>query len=312
MNYAPIGISAYTRLDHLKRTIEALQNNTLTAQSDLFVFSDGPKPGDEKAVKEVRDYLKTVDGFRSTTIVERKNNDRIANQHGGRIKLLETYGRCIFMEDDIVTAPGFLQFVNDALNFYADNPKVLSISGYSPPLAIPEDYQHDVYFLRRFSAWGIGVWKEKFKLIKPVSREQLQQLKSDKSKLKELDAYGEDIIRKLERDVSGKINVVDVKAMYCQYIHDVYTVYPKKSLTNNIGFDGSGLHCGITKKFDTDLWKKTDNFIMTKEVILNDKIIESNRRFRSRIKKRIKRVLENIIMLSVLLGVIYALYKILL
>ena len=61
---APIGVSTYIRLPHLQRTISALQKNALAEQSELFVFSDAPIPGDEEQVAAVRSYLQTVDGFK--------------------------------------------------------------------------------------------------------------------------------------------------------------------------------------------------------------------------------------------------------
>ncbi len=40
---APIALFVYNRIDHTKQTIQALQNNYLAKDSELFIFSDGWK-----------------------------------------------------------------------------------------------------------------------------------------------------------------------------------------------------------------------------------------------------------------------------
>lgn len=40
--YAPILLFVYNRLEHLKQTMETLQNNTLAAESELYIYSDAP------------------------------------------------------------------------------------------------------------------------------------------------------------------------------------------------------------------------------------------------------------------------------
>ena len=62
---APIALFCYKRLDTLTQTIEALQKNDLAAESELFIFSDGPKKAaDEAVIADIRNYLKTVSGFK--------------------------------------------------------------------------------------------------------------------------------------------------------------------------------------------------------------------------------------------------------
>ena len=88
---APIGLSAYIRLEHIKKTVEALKKNTLAESSELYIFSDAPRKSDEEKVKIVRDYLKTIDGFKNITVFERKNNSRVINNRSGIKYLLDNY-----------------------------------------------------------------------------------------------------------------------------------------------------------------------------------------------------------------------------
>ena len=61
-NIAPIGISTYKRLEHLKLVINALKRNVLAEECDLYIFSDAAKRGDEEKVNNLRNYLKSVNG----------------------------------------------------------------------------------------------------------------------------------------------------------------------------------------------------------------------------------------------------------
>ena len=69
--------------------------------------------------------------------------------------------------------------------------------------------------------------------------------------------------------------------MYCQFINNMYTIYPIKSLTQNKGLDGSGVHGGNTDRFEVQLWQKTDKFRF-KYIKPKRKIVEANRIFRTR------------------------------
>lgn len=43
IKYAPIALFTYNRADHTQAAVESLLRNAEASQSDLFVFSDGPK-----------------------------------------------------------------------------------------------------------------------------------------------------------------------------------------------------------------------------------------------------------------------------
>ncbi|MCU7951529.1 MAG: hypothetical protein KZQ74_14625 [gamma proteobacterium symbiont of Bathyaustriella thionipta] len=276
-NLAPIGLTVYGRLEHTIKTIEALKNNNIACESKLYIFSDGPRKGDEDKVTKIREYLRTIDGFKEIKIIERTENSRIKNNRGGMKYLLDKYGKVIWMAEDIVTAPGFLTFINEALNFYEKDSNILSITGYTPPIKIPPNYNHDIFSLGRFNAWGMGIWKEKYQKINNITIDDFHNI--DKKRLK---LYGDDIYKMVGLDVSGKINALDVRAMYLQYHSGMVTVYPRMSLVQNIGCDGSGIHCSVSDRFlHEKLWDKVDEFIFVSDIKINEKIRKSNYKFRS-------------------------------
>ena len=294
---APIGVSTYVRLEHLQQNIAALQKNSLAEQSELFVFSDAPSPGDEARVAAVRSYLRTVDGFKNVCIVERKKNSRTKNNRGGLSLLLNRYGKVIFLEEDVVATPGFLRFMNQALDKYEKNKKVFSVAGYCPPIEIPADYPHDVFFLKRCSAWGLGIWKDRFDSIRYITPDEYEQFSADSNRVREfVNGGGEDLMVMLKADAYGKIDAGDVKAMYAQFLSDQYTVYPRKSLTSNMGFDGSGTYCFSTTRFNVALSDQF-SFSLPDDVVVDQRIVESNRKFRA-VPGYASRLMEKLLRIS--------------
>src|SRR3989339_698479 len=133
---SPIVLFVYNRLEHTRKTIEALQKNELAKDSELFLYSDGPKNEENiKKVNEVRKYINSIDGFKKVKIVEREINFGLARSIiAGVTDIVNKYGKIIVLEDDIVTSPYFLTFMNDALCLYENEEKVMHISGYFFPV----------------------------------------------------------------------------------------------------------------------------------------------------------------------------------
>ena len=277
---APIGISVYSRLSHLRETIEALRRNELADQSELYIFSDAPQPGDEQKVQEVREYIRTIEGFRRLHLVEQEENDRIRTSRGGLQYLLEQFGRAVFLEEDVVTAPHFLRFINDGLEFYRDDPSIVAVCGYSPPIAMPQDYRFDTYLSPRFSAWGFGMWRDRFEKMNRYV-EDYEEFASDRKLIREFCKGGTDLLHMLRSEVTGRIDALDVKVFYHQFRLGMYSVHPTVSLTRNIGFDGTGLHCGESDRFEVDLYEGDGEIRFSGDTVPDERIVKALWRFRS-------------------------------
>ena len=145
MDCAPIVIITYSRIEHLKKTIASLKNNDLAIKSELYIFIDGPKPGDEEKVSIVNEYSTKIRGFKKVHVVAREVNDRVENYFNGAEFVLQTYGKMIFLEDDNIVSPMFLRFMNAALVSYENNYDIISISGYNVPAYFPVSYKYDCY-----------------------------------------------------------------------------------------------------------------------------------------------------------------------
>src|ERR1700681_1678952 len=114
---APVALFTYKRPEHTKATLDALVRNTLAAQTQLFVFSDGPKnESDSAAVESVRKLVRKTSGFASVTLIERRENMGLARSIiVGATELLDRHESIIVLEDDLVTSRNFLSYMNNAL-----------------------------------------------------------------------------------------------------------------------------------------------------------------------------------------------------
>jgi len=240
MNLAPIVLFTYNRLWHTKQTVEALQNNLYADQSELIIFSDGAKnEKDEIKVKEVREYLKTIKGFKKIEIIERDKNWGLANNIiDGVTKVVNEYGKVVVLEDDLVTSPYFLKFMNEGLKFYEDEEKVISIHGYVYPIeGLPE-----IFFLRGADCWGWATWKRGWDLFEKDSKKLLEEL--EKRKLTKLfdfnGAYPYTAL--LKAQICGKIDSWAIRWYASAFLKEKLTLYPGVSLVKNIGFDENATH----------------------------------------------------------------------
>lgn len=288
---APVLIVTYDRLEHLNKTITSLQENILAEQTDLFVASDFQRSDSEvDEVAAVRSYLKSVDGFKSVTIFEREKNFGVEKNCDSAVQFIfSKFARVIIMNDDLVTAPGYLKFMNEAFERYEKNERVFSITGYCPPIRIPLTYRYDAFFLGRMSAWGCGMTKDRYDSVREITRMEYDEFAANKElSSRFVQGGGKDMLAMLSRVAYGSLEAWDVQCMYTQFLNSQLTIYPTQSLVQNIGFDGTGMHCGISDRFDVPLSDKT-TFLFPDEIIVDRRIVRANLNFRDgNIGKRLR------------------------
>lgn len=252
MDYAPIVLFTYNRPLHTQRVIDALLKNDLAPHSDLVVFSDAAKThADRQSVEEVRKFLATVTGFRSTTIHHRQDNLGLASSIiGGIAQVLSQHDRLIVIEDDLLTSPCFLKYMNDALDYYESDERVISIHGYMFPIGngMPE-----TLFLRGADCWGWATWKRGWELFNPDGRQLLDELQQ-RGLTREFDYNGAaGFTNMLKAQISGRNNSWAIRWHASAFLTDRLTLYPGQSLVQNIGNDDSGIHCRKNDCFDVTL-----------------------------------------------------------
>lgn len=273
---APVLIFVYARPEHTRKTIESLASNCLASATDVFIFSDAPK--NEKSnenVKLVREYIDTLSDqemFKSLKIIKAEFNKGLANSIiSGVNDIIKLNKQVIVLEDDLITSPDFLGYMNDALKFYETNKKIWSISGYTFDLAFPDKYKSEVYLSYRGCSWGWATWEDRWNGVDWQVSDYMT-FKKNKSLRYKFNRGGRDMSAMLDAQIDGKIDSWAIRWCYSQFKLDMFTVYPKVSRVKNIGLDGSGTHSGISNRYDSSLNTSTKKCEFDHPE-LNDKII---------------------------------------
>jgi len=254
MQLAPIALFVYNRPWHLQRTIESLKTNKLAGKSELFVFSDAAKDKrSEDDVRAVRNYLKTLDGFRRVVVNEFETNLGPSKAIiRGVTDILNKYGKIIVLEDDLFVFPYFLKYMNDALLFYENENRVISVCGYMYPIKIK---QQETVLLKITDCWGWATWKRGWNLFEPDAGKLLERLKA-RSLTKKFNLNGGyDYLKILKKQSKNKISSWAICWYASSLLNDKLSLYPVRSLVRNIGFDDLGTHCSHSAAYDVDTFQ---------------------------------------------------------
>ena len=247
MKYAPIVLFVYKRPAETLKVLEALVANPEAAQSELFVYADGPKnEADKEKCLEVRNLVKNYHGFGKITLYASDTNKGLANSIiSGVSEILEKFDRVIVLEDDLVTSKYFLRFMNEALDKFEANDDICSIHAFSyPPVCI--DIQ---YFLRRGAdCWGWATWKRSWRLFSPDAKKLHKEIVTRKlSKL--FDRNGAFPYTKMLKDqADGKIDSWAIRWYASAFLAEKYTLQSNVMLVENIGFGRESTHCSSIKQ----------------------------------------------------------------
>lgn len=244
--YAPIALFVYKRPDQTRKVIEALRKNDFAKESNLFIFSDGFRDRkDKELVEAVRAYVNEVKGlgwFSSVNIYESEKNRGLANSIiSGVSKIIRQYGRVIVLEDDLVTSPKFLRYMNECLDYFEDHEKIWAVCGYTSELQSLKNYEKDVYLSYRASTWGWGTWETRWKDI-DWSVSDYKWFRLNLIERIRFCFGGNDTVSMLKAQMHGKIDSWGIRWCYAQSRRRKYSVAPRKSLVKNIGFDDTGTH----------------------------------------------------------------------
>lgn len=250
-NLAPIALFVYNRFEELEQTVEALKNNHLALQSELFIFSDGEKTPKDPKVLAVRDYIRTIDGFKKIEITESPVNKGLANSIiSGVTKIVNQYGKIIVLEDDIVTSPHFLKFMNDALLMYENDEDVACITGYTYPIKTKTQKS---FFIKGADCWSWATWKKGWDLFEENGQTLLHELKA-KNLEKEFNFNNSaPYIKMLQDKIDGKNDSWAINWYASAFLKNKLCLYLSQPVAKNIGFTADATHCGPNKFFDVKI-----------------------------------------------------------
>jgi len=245
---APIVLFVYSRPEHTERTLKALQNNVLVKDSKIYIFADGIRDNansiEKENVRKVRNIIKREKWCGEIEIIEYEENKGLAESiKAGVSQIVNKYGKVIVMEDDLITSPAFLIYMNKALDYYENRKSVFSISAYNYPESkckIPKDYQYDVFVSLRNGSWGWATWKDRWGQVDWAAscyKTMTDQMKSG------LNRGGDDVYDLLQMWHDGKLNIWSIQFTMAHFINHAVSIVPCKSYVDNIGLDSTGENC---------------------------------------------------------------------
>jgi hypothetical protein len=249
---APIALFVYNRPDHTRRTLIHLQKNVLADESRLYIFCDAPKTEADRAnVDEVRQVAKETTGFKSVKVILRDHNLGLAESIiSGVTQLVYEYGKVIVFEDDLLSSPYTLQYFNEALTLYANQPKVMHIGAYMYNLKekdLPESF-----FYRAASSWGWATWAHSWDSFEPDIDKLIAQF--DTLKILRFSIEGKmNFWKQIQEFKAGKNNSWAIRWYASIFLKGGLTLNPSRSLVNNIGHDGTGVHSNKENMYDVHI-----------------------------------------------------------
>lgn len=297
-NLAPVVLFTYKRVDTLVKTVKALAENNLAIESELYIFSDGQKnENDRVSIDLVRNFIKTINGFKLVHIKEMSTNKGLANSIiDGVSEVFIKHEKVIVLEDDLITTSNFLQFMNQALDKYQFNKFVYSVSGFSFDFIGKRSSECDSFFLNRGWSWGWATWKDRWEGIDWKMQDYDSFISNSELKSR-FSLLGSDVLKMLEKQQNGKVDSWAIRWFYNQFKVNGLTLYPTKSKVSNEGFDQFATHTKGSKSryipsIDTG---GNSNFSFPEQIEITQfyqKKFQDKMGLRERIISRVKTILK--------------------
>lgn len=250
MALAPVIVFCFNRPKHISQTLDALKKCTLAEQTDLYIFSDGPRNETEKvAVAEVRKVISAITGFESITITEREDNFGLAKSIiSGVSEVIDKHKKVIVLEDDLICSESFLINKNTMLSYFESYQEVFSTSAFCPPITVPKDFKASLFLYPRISSYGWGTWIDRWQSV-DWTMDTFNTFIQSKEKRQQFNRGGIDLSPMLLHQKVGKVNSWAVRFCYASSVQNKMCVYPVESMLAHIGYDGSGTHANANNNF---------------------------------------------------------------
>ena len=255
-----IALLAYNRPKHLKKVIDAIIKEKIKT---INIYIDGP--ADKKVQNNQEKILKVLKNYKSKILInlirQTKNNGLAFSVTNAVTSELKYNDAVILLEDDCVPLNGFFDYMISGLKKYRFKKNVRSVCSYNN-LDIKSE---SAFFLKRFNPWGWATWKDRWKKHNFEIKNTILQIKNNGS----IDSLPLDLKSYCENSeiINGKQDIWSLSWTLTHYLDNSLILYPSHSYIENIGFDGTGVHCSTTSIFKTT--KKNKKCILPKKVKFN-------------------------------------------
>lgn len=263
MNSSPIVVFGFNRPNHMNRMLESLCNNPESEYSKVIFFIDGFDNKNNQLIQKTLDVVNKDWNFSDKVVNFRESNLGCKfNIILGITEVLEKNESIIVLEDDLILSKNFLNFMNTSIEKYKMIDKVWSISGWGHPQLL--NRRSGSSFSSLTSPWGWGTWKDNWNIFvenKLFEKNLISNLNNKDKNQFLFYGYANYWEEAIKKDLAGENSVWDAYWYQTIYINGGLTLFPNVSHVQNVGFDGTGLHCKENDLFFTPLNnKKTKKF----------------------------------------------------
>ena len=268
--YSPIVLFIYKRPTHLKKTLISLGKCIGFENHQIFVFGDGPKMKSENlAVQETRKVVKSFLGDKAQYFFSDSNMGLSKSVIKGVTSIINQYERVIVIEDDLLFHPQFLVYMNNALDRYANDERVFSVSGYMYDTDSLKG-SNSALLLPIISTWGWGTWSRAWSGFDTECKDA-EKLWSDRTLKKNFDCNNSyPFSSMLKRQLGGSIDSWGIRWYWTIFKNNRLTCFPPSTLVLNNGLDSSATHGrGLFTRFGKI--KPRESFENSETILFSDK-----------------------------------------
>lgn len=242
MKPIPIILFAYARPDHLHRVLDCLRENQVPL---IYAFSDGPRTPDKTlAVAQVRNMLRAID-WCEVILCEIEGNLGLGRSIlTGVTEVLAKHDSAIVFEDDLICVPGAYAYLCAALEQYKDDPRVMSVAGWTHPLVTPSDLTDKPYFDGLPESWVWGTWARAWHGMEIDAANLMEQCKNQGI---DIYRYGSALVNMAKAEL--RKNIWAVRFCYWHILNHGLCLRPPWSMVEHIGWDSQG-----TNAIEAGIW----------------------------------------------------------
>lgn len=233
-------VLAYNRPYHLERCLVTLLDARKVNRLTIFVGIDGPKNREDQMLTRKSCSVARVLLPGNGTIFRMNENIGCAGHMKLRVDaILKKFEAVIVLEDDLLVAPDFIDWMLAGLARYRFEARVFSLSGYSMPGIVAP---RGGYFQRGAECQGWATWKRAWSAYRDSAKDLCDEI-AGRGLVRDFNSDGAyDYFGLLQKVANGKSRTWAVNWHASVFCANGLSWFPPVSLVENIGLDGSGAH----------------------------------------------------------------------
>jgi hypothetical protein len=236
-----IVIFAYNRPEKTSQLLKSLFAQKGIQNHSVYMFLDGPKnSADKEAQIKIR---RTCNEYAIDILIREFNMGLKKNIISGLNFIAKSHASFVVLEDDLILDPNFLDYHSNMLIRFEDDDRIFSISGFSPYLKNVKD---GIYLNKRFSSWGWSTWSSKWNKVDFLPNYSPWNILL---RLRFLYSVGSDVDKMLLNSLTNLNNSWAILVTYHLFRNKLYSIAPRYSLVENIGFDEFATHTKREPRF---------------------------------------------------------------